>query len=64
MENGKIINWRNEQNQFWEYLKLYYILKNTKTLKFMSFFLNVEVELDPNIPKEEEEWEPGDNVTF
>jgi hypothetical protein len=30
----------------------------------MSFFLNVEVELDPNIPKEEEEWEPGDNVTF
>lgn len=30
----------------------------------MSFFLTVEVELDPNTPSDEEAWEHGDNVTF
>jgi hypothetical protein len=30
----------------------------------MSFLLNVEVELDPNTPQDEEVWEHGDNVTF
>ena len=30
----------------------------------MLLFLKVEVELDPNTPQSEEEWEHGDNVTF
>ena len=29
----------------------------------MSLYLDAEVELDPNTPKEED-WEHGDNVTF